>query len=278
MSRERCDIALVPSPFPASIDATDRMLATLRDASLTVTENALSADAAADESSRSDHPEPRMMFVDPGATAGVRSAPLNDPPPVEFLFEIPDDTPAARLADWAHHVHASDVYWSLTTESAMRMTSPSRAFATAVVRAAGRPGTQDLMMRIETALHETVANAIVHGNLGLPSLSKLEGDDQSAAYQEAVQAGLADPDLARRRVDISAQVENGCLTIQVRDEGDGMPEESWHQSLQGGESALTEAQKSGRGLYLTSMFCDSLQRAPDGRAVHLCFELGEATA
>jgi anti-sigma regulatory factor (Ser/Thr protein kinase) len=277
MVRADDNIALVPSPLPAQLAVSERMVSSLRDAALTVRERTMAGNATEIDAHGPDH-MPRMMFVDPSTAQGTDAGPLHDPPPVEFLLEIPDDTPAERLATWADEVRRCDVYWSLTTESAMRMTTPSRAFACAVVRMLGREHAQDLLMRIETALHETVANALVHGNLRLPSLSQLEGDDQSAAYQQAVQAGLANPDLAERRVTLRAYRENGAVRLQVEDEGDGVPDEHWHNSLTGGESALTQSDKSGRGLYITAMFCDDLQRTADGRTVQLSFELEEAPA
>jgi len=270
-------IALVPSPFPATLEISERMVATLRDAAFTINEHTLSGETVDIDAVDPGH-MPRMMFVDPGTPEFEDSAPLNDPPPVDFLLEIPGDTPGQLLTAWADDVRHHDVYWSLTTESAMRMATPSRAFACAVVRMLGRAHAEDLLMRIETALHETVANALVHGNLGLPSLSELEGEDQSAAYQQAVQAGLADPELARRRVALSARRERGQVYLQVEDEGEGLPEDHWNHSLTGGEHALAEAGKSGRGLYLTAMFCDDLNRAADGRTVQLTFTLDEAPA
>jgi anti-sigma regulatory factor (Ser/Thr protein kinase) len=269
-------IALVPSPFPAPLEVSDRMLATLREACLTVREHTL----AGEPDAIGDGPIPRMMFVDPGTPSDPGAAdadPLNDPPPVEFLLELSSTTPAHLLSGWASQVRDYDIYWSLTTESAMRMATPSRAFASAVLRMLGRPHAHDLLMRIETALHETVANALVHGNLGLPSLNQLDGDDESAAYQAAVRAGLANPDLAHRRVALRARREHGRVQVQVEDEGEGVPDDHWNHSLTGGESALSHADKSGRGLYLTAMFCDDLNRTPDGRTVQLCFALDEAT-
>ena len=267
-------IALVPSPFPATLDVTDRMVATLRDASLTVSEHTLSGDPAEIAAVGPDQ-TPRMMFVDPGVSGASGSQALNDPPPVEFLLEMPGNIPARLLADWADQIRRHDIYWSLTTESAMRMATPSRAFASAVVRMLGRGHAEDLLMRIETALHETVANALVHGNLGLPSLNQLAGDDESAAYEEAVQAGLATPELARRRVALSARRENGQVHVQVEDEGEGVPDADWNHCLTGGETTLSQACKSGRGLYLTAMFCDDLSRTADGRTVQLCFKLDD---
>ena len=269
----RDGVAVIPSPLPAGTAARARMLDTLQRAALHVHEAAAPAPEPAGTSPR------RLMFLDPGPSGEPVAAALSDPPPVELLLELSAETPAPRLQTWAQRIAAADVFWSLTTLSAMHMATPSRALAGAMVGVlAPQGGTTDLLTRVETALHETVANALVHGNLRLPSLCKLEGDDPNQCYDDAVAASLADRSLAHRRLEVSARGEAGMLRIAVSDEGDGVPDEHWQHSLTGGERALAHADKSGRGLYLTAMFCDDLNRSEDGRTVELCFRTDAVAA
>jgi anti-sigma regulatory factor (Ser/Thr protein kinase) len=248
------------------------MCETLRNAAVVVNEDALAVTNVDDTTLGSGvgHGR-RMMFLD-AARAGAETAqPLNDPPPVDLLFEIREDTPQAQLACWAEAVRDYEVVWSLSTGTAMRMPSPANAFTDAVVRASQAAEPDFLRMRVETSLHETVSNALVHGNLELPSLSKLEGEDQGDAYERAVRAALADPVLAGRRMSLKARIAGDTLTIAVRDEGAGLPESNWNASLAGGRDTLTSSDKSGRGLYLTAMFCDDMRRSNDGCTVELSF-------
>lgn len=273
-------VALVPSPMPTSLAATDRMCAILGEAGIPIHEGVpirSDVDASVLDAGAPDDASRRLMLIDSVQSNTMVPGSAINPPPVEVLIEATDETPDAWFEEWSSCVRTNDIFWSLSTEAAMRMPAPSQPFADAVVRRIDGGDSGDLRMRIETALHETVANALVHGNLGLPSLSKLEGDDQSDTYQRAIQAGLSDRARACRRVELSACITATGVTIRVRDEGDGVPEVYWRESLNAGDDALTHAEKSGRGLYLTAMFCDNLRRADAGRTVELCFETGPET-
>ncbi len=268
----RQHVALVPSPLPAIAAARERVLADLRAAAVQVREDSLAGGADDRARAAADSPARRLMFLDPGPSPEPIADTLSDPPAVDVMLELGADTPAERIAGWARRIAETDVFWSLSTMTAMRMATPSRAVAQTVMHALGPRGSDELLMRVETALHETLANALVHGNLELPSLCTLEGDDPAVDYDDAVAASLGDPALAGRRVEVSARCEPDLLRICVSDEGDGVPDTLWHQSLAGGQDALAHSDKSGRGLYLTAMFCEDLNRYDAGRTVELCFQ------
>jgi anti-sigma regulatory factor (Ser/Thr protein kinase) len=274
-------VALVPSPFPAPLSAAERMYAALQRVPLRVDRMSVGGaaggdPAATDASISAEGAIRRLAFFNPCQPTAPGAERLAEPPPVEILLEIDDRTSRDEMDGFAEAAGRYDIFWSLTTECAMRIESPARTFADVVARLAGDHDEADMRVRVETALHEVLANALVHGNLGLPSLSKLEGDDQSAAYQHAVETGLADPDRAKRRVDLSAVVEPAQIWVGVRDEGHGVPLDHWRTSVTDGGAALSRADKSGRGLYLTAMFCDWMDRSEDGRLVRLGFGLGAA--
>lgn len=75
---------------------------------------------------------------------------------------------------------------------------------------------------IELALHEAVANAVIHGNLGLESDMR----DDLARYSEFCQEldnRLDDPVSGGRQVEVSAMTRDGALELAVTDQGKGFP-------------------------------------------------------
>ncbi|RAU20585.1 hypothetical protein CU669_17755 [Paramagnetospirillum kuznetsovii] len=72
---------------------------------------------------------------------------------------------------------------------------------------------------LERAIHELVANALVHGNLAVPSPKMgMEGFDD---YCRMLDQALADPIRQGRRLEISAARSDADLEISVRDQGAG---------------------------------------------------------
>ena len=197
---------------------------------------------------------------------------LPDPPPVPLLIGVEGAPGAAQAARWATIAAQHDLYWSLSTGAVMAMDAPSKVFAAAVRAIAGDLCDEGLLMRLETALHETLVNALVHGNLDVPSLNDFEADDQGTAFQEAIEARLADPVLSARRVALTANVAHKSLSLSVHDNGAGLPEELWDRTVREGPAA-PNASHSGRGLQLTAMFCDDMALSPDGRTVTMTFAL-----
>lgn len=72
---------------------------------------------------------------------------------------------------------------------------------------------------IDRAIHELVANALVHGNLGVRSpAAGMEGFD---AYCKALDAALAVPANLERRIEISALKVGDWIEIVITDQGAG---------------------------------------------------------
>lgn len=127
------------------------------------------------------------------------------------------------------------------------------------------PSVEAILGDIELSLAEAVANAIIHGNLGIGS--KMRNDFQGfALFQTTLLERLEDPERAGRRVEITAQpTASGGLTLSVTDQGDG-----YDIGTQLQKSPRVEA-KSGRGLGLIRQLASNIQVAAGGRTLTMDF-------
>ena len=114
------------------------------------------------------------------------------------------------------HLGAGGMAMSVSTVSAYQC-DLAIAFTTALCRR--HPKLASRSEEIDRAVHEMMANALVHGNLEVAS--PRPGMDGFDAYCKALDHALADPALQRRRVEISALYAQGLLEIAVLDHGSG---------------------------------------------------------
>lgn len=80
---------------------------------------------------------------------------------------------------------------------------------------------------LEFVVQEMVANAVLHGNLKVGGVDA-EGAEGLMAFAERIDAALADPALASRRVQLSASLVGDRLEVAVEDDGDGFDQTSTH--------------------------------------------------
>ena len=114
------------------------------------------------------------------------------------------------------HLQAGGVGLSVSTGTAYQY-DLALTFTTALCRR--YPELAPMAEDIDRSVHELVANALVHGNLGVASPKPgMEGFD---AYCKALDAALADPGRLGRRVEISAIRSDGIVEIVVLDHGVG---------------------------------------------------------
>jgi hypothetical protein len=155
---------------------------------------------------------------------------------------------------------AGGVAMLLTTASAYAhdvpcpfMASLSRRFPTAACLPA-----------MEMALYEAVANAIIHGNLGVDSSLR-----SSAAglreYRDTLARALADPVLAGRRLAVCCYPAGKALRLSVHDEGAG-----WDMETQLATVA-SNADKSGRGVDLIRQISTAMRTIDNGRQLVMDF-------
>lgn len=117
---------------------------------------------------------------------------------------------------------------------------------------------------IEMALQEAVANALVHGNLGISSEPR--GDAAGfRAYCATIDDRLADPLLAARRVEVFGVPVPGGVKVTVTDEGLGfeLNRELAREALIG--------EKWGRGLRIISGLARRVETLDGGRRVEMTF-------
>jgi len=127
----------------------------------------------------------------------------------------------------------------------------------------------DLHERIHTALHEAVANAILHGNLKLDSALR-DGLPGLAIAHALAQARLASLPPAQGRVRIVARWRRIVLVIEVRDGGGGFRHSELTDCHQ---RAVERCHGSGRGLSVLAAMCDRLAFSRNGATVSLGFRL-----
>jgi len=172
---------------------------------------------------------------------------------------FPADLLAAALDD-------GGIYVSLPTATAWAL-DPAGILCAALAEQAGVPA--DLLPGIEFAVHEAVANAMVHGNLRVDSALRKDVH-RYADFCAHLADRLADPVAASRRVHIFVRWDQGRLDVDVLDEGEGFDPEKLRRA---GTDEI-----GGRGLEMIRALCDDLSIAEGGRRVRLRFELDRQAA
>jgi anti-sigma regulatory factor (Ser/Thr protein kinase) len=118
--------------------------------------------------------------------------------------------------------------------------------------------------RLTMALHEALTNAIIHGNLGIPSALKDLGDQ---AFAEAIAARCADPVLASRLVDVQAIYDGQSARWVLTDQGAGFDVEGVLRRLD--REDADPSRPSGRGLLIIRAFVDEMRYDEGGRRLTL---------
>ena len=113
----------------------------------------------------------------------------------------------------------------------------------------------------ELAVHEAVANATIHGALGVDSFSRSRASG-FGDYCELLGMRLADPAYRDRRVWLSARW-NGSCEVNVQDQGEGYASTD-HDRILSDATAI-------RGLELIRRYVDSVDVSDRGRRLSMSF-------
>ncbi|AWK87427.1 ATP-binding protein [Azospirillum thermophilum] len=178
-----------------------------------------------------------------------------------------EDAPLAELDEWlgAPPVEPG-FYLSLTTGTAYGMQCAALV-CDELARRRALP--EERRPNVELCLHEAIANAIVHGNLGISSETK----NQPQGYRlfgELLRQRLGDPEAVRRRLDIFCRWTAGSLVIAVVDQGAGFepaPVPAETARPEGGGKAL-----AGRGFVFMRALADRVTVTDRGRCTLLQFD------
>ncbi|PWC32653.1 ATP-binding protein [Azospirillum sp. TSO35-2] len=178
------------------------------------------------------------------------------------------DEAAALLDDWsgvsaADHPHWPGFYLSLTTGSAYGLQC-----AVLVCDELVRRGVLDPQRRSNTelCLHEAIANAIVHGNLGLSSATKSQPGGYRL-FSQMMRDRLDDPAVVRRRLDIFCRWSDRAIAIAVVDQGGGF-DTDLAPAVTGGKA------RSGRGFVFMRALAARVTVTDGGRCTVLHFDRG----
>ena len=117
--------------------------------------------------------------------------------------------------------------------------------------------------RVQMALHEALTNSVIHGNLGISSALKEQGDDE---FFVAVAARMSDPAYADRIVEVEASYGGGVATWTFTDQGAGFDVEAALRRLDDEPDLL---RPSGRGLVMIRAFTDEMRYEDRGRKLTL---------
>jgi anti-sigma regulatory factor (Ser/Thr protein kinase) len=114
--------------------------------------------------------------------------------------------------------------------------------------------------KLLVALHEAITNAIVHGNLGLTSELKEQGNSM---FAEALAQRASDPALANRTVDILVDFNGDVCHWVITDQGNGFDVESVLARCMSDDPEILLA--SGRGILMMKSFLDDVRFDLGGR-------------
>ncbi|MBI4666483.1 MAG: ATP-binding protein [Nitrospinae bacterium] len=119
---------------------------------------------------------------------------------------------------------------------------------------------------IELTLDEALGNAIIHGNLEIPSSLK---DDDLDSYSELIAERSGQEPYASRRVEVQFAMKGKDARFRIRDEGKGF---NWRKAL--GEETDIES-IHGRGVMIMRAMATSLEFNAEGNEITLVFDLGK---
>ncbi len=127
---------------------------------------------------------------------------------------------------------------------------------------------KSLASDVHIALHETIVNGLIHGNLQIGS-SYRQDARSFVEYSRVLLERLQNPDFARKGISISARWDANKLSVKVRDNGAGYI----IRDDQCNYSSETLRNKSGRGLLFIAGIADSCTIDDFGREIDLTFKL-----
>ncbi len=122
---------------------------------------------------------------------------------------------------------------------------------------------------IALGLHETIVNAIEHGNLGITSEEKNQSLENQT-YMKLLEERQRDPQYSSRKVTIEYTLTDRVVQYKIRDEGAGF---DWRSFIER-EAPNDLLALHGRGIMICRHLFDSMEYNEVGNEVTLTKELG----
>lgn len=170
---------------------------------------------------------------------------------IELALEMPSFPP-----EELPRMTGNDLFLSVRTETAANNPIAHIFIKALSVRVSLGDARQE---ELETAIHEAISNAILHGNLEV----KAKADDFENYYNDYT-AKLGNPLYGNRRVTIASRWTDDSILVLVADQGKGY-KHSGSKQTEDGEAY------SGRGLFLIQSLAESFELGDDGRSVEMRF-------
>ena len=148
---------------------------------------------------------------------------------------------------------------SVSTETAFRC---ALSHALALALAKRLDWDESALEDMEIATQEAIGNAVLHGNLALPTLRAADSLDLERRIKE-IETRLNDPAFSRRRVTVACDWTDSILRVDVCDEGDGFQEAP--------QPVGTGASGGGRGLGMIRRLAEEVAYDPSRRCVRMTF-------
>lgn len=116
---------------------------------------------------------------------------------------------------------------------------------------------ENVLIRVDVALTESILNGIYHGNLEVSSDLRQDGD---AAYRSAIERRRAQAPYRDRRLHVRATINRAEAVVVVRDDGPGFDP----KTLPDPTDPANFERVGGRGLLLIRTFMDEVRFNPTG--------------
>ena len=120
------------------------------------------------------------------------------------------------------------------------------------------------LRNIGLCLHEALVNAIIHGNLEIPSSIKNESPEE---FEQLLRERETTPQYANRQVTIRCQVTGEQLIFEIEDEGKGFNPKTLHFSNP------LQMIPTGRGILIITSFMDNVHWNDTGNRITMIKDL-----
>lgn len=184
-------------------------------------------------------------------------------PIIPYLVVCKDDAAAQSLSGFQTEQERGQIKWVLSTKYAYQyVTLVDDILRVVEVLSEGRY-TKDLEVRAKIALQESIANALLHGNLELSSLSEPPYSGDIDQYYDEADKRVEREELADRMLKVKADITDQMLRFTICDDGDRIIE---------GQSRVDDPfSLSGRGTFLMRTNCDRLEISVEPTTVEMDF-------